>query len=100
MSCECRNDLSGHIARASVTWDELCDALIRIIDLAVAIAAFMGDEQLALEAQAAMCDALERSEKEFRNSVEKLVMQVCRMQTRSVGCGVYVYMRTAYDYGC
>ena len=76
--------------------------MIRIIDLAVAIGAFMGDEQLALEAQAAMCDAVERSEKEFQESVEKLVMQVCRMQIRSVVCavGCMCVLRTGSDYGC
>merc|ERR1712166_343622 len=36
----------------------------------------MGDDELALEAQAAVCEALVRPEQEFRNTVQKLVMQV------------------------
>ena len=59
----------------------------------------MGDEQLTLEAQAAVCEALVRPEQEFRNSVEKLVMQVCSMQTNSVVCAVWEYL-CAYCIGC
>ena len=54
----------------------------------------MGDEQLTLEAQAAMCEALVRPEQEFRNTVKKLVMQVCSMQTNSVVCAVWVQLCT------